>query len=997
MVMDYYAYWNGGQIRDLFEALVSICSGSSYEGLLKTAVLAGFLVTLTGALLKWQGLASKVYLFAAVLFYSVMLVPKVDVAIHDERSADVYVVSNVPFGVGFFASATSKIGHFLTESFETAFSLPDAERFSKFGLVYPQRALNNLLAAGPVTPEGRALTDRVIADCIGPELLDHPDKAAELSHSGDIWTTISADGWINPARSSVSSDGTVQQCDQALQSLEQHLNTVELDFLSKRLGTVLVPERINPADVIRRTLPQSEALLLGVSRSLEKSLKHSVMLTALPRGMASIAAQAGAPLDLAAKYSASQANLTSEINYRTLARLAEHSLPKIRNCVEFIVIAAFPLMLLLMVAAGSAAGAVFRSFFVLLIWFQLWAPLLSVANYLMISVDANPMNRIAAEFGGSTLLAAGIIREAGATSQAIAGSIMLLIPVIAFALAKGSDMAFVSMATGLMAPAQGASSGASAQAASGNFNAGNVSMGNTSMNSASANKSDLSSSWNDPYASKSQTAYGSVTRDETGTVTGMARTSIDLGVTSSGALTHSRTTGTASSAATTLTASERQALSLSSAASSSNAVSREFARAMSQGLSERLSAGQSTAGSSSSSYSKSSGESSTVSRGLSNSENLSFTSGAKLQAGGGEAQFSTDAAKEAAKDAKAASSASPENVNLAVAQSPALLGALPTQAKDPEGKPVARHVQNAMSHLRGAAEAAGMGIGLEAKTAQQYVDTATGAQNAATQHQKAEAYHALKSTAKEIAASTSNDEMRRAAENFSAALDKAYRTSNDQSRMLSETFSASRSLSENLSGTNQTAVNNDILVMQKLLSSDNLSAESHLKALFDSSDKREFLGASAAADSYDRAADVCHLGPGQIQETALRQNALKRHGDNSLLAMQRKGEELIGKQAGSFKDKTGKASLLPTSLNEELKDFNKKFEEQDEANAIGLLNHSAMTELRQERINDSSTGYQNEQRGMSTLLLNSLAGGLGYREGRVAEETRGPSNYLNSN
>lgn len=986
MVMDYYAYWNGGQIRDLFEALVSICSGSSYEGLLKTVVLAGFLVTLTGALLKWQGLASKVYLFAAVLFYSVMLVPKVDVAIHDERSADVYVVSNVPFGVGFFASATSKIGHFLTESFETAFSLPDAERFSKFGLVYPQRALNSLLAAGPVTPEGRALTDRVIADCIGPELLDHPDKAAELSHSGNIWATISADGWINPARSSVSSDGTVQRCDQALQSLDQYLNTVELDFLSKRLGTVLVPERIDPADVIRRTLPQSEALLLGMSRSLEQSLKHSVMLTALPRGMASIAAQAGAPLDLAAKYSASQANLTSEINYRTLARLAEHSLPKIRNCVEFIVIAAFPLMLLLMVAAGSAAGAVFRSFFVLLIWFQLWAPLLSVANYLMISVDANPMNRIAAEFGGSTLLAAGIIREAGATSQAIAGSIMLLIPVIAFALAKGSDMAFVSMATGLMAPAQGASSGASAQTAAGNFNAGNVSMGNTSMNSASANKSDLSSSWSDPYASKSQTAYGSVTRDETGTVTGMARTSIDLGVTSSGTLTHSRTTGTASSSATTLTASESQALSLSSAASSSNAVSREFARAMSQGLSERLSAGQSTAGSSSSSYSKSSGESSTVSRGLSNSENLSFMSGAKLQAGGGEAQFSTDAAKETAKDAKAASSASPEALNLAAAQSPALLGAVPTQVKDSERKPVARHVQNAMSHLLGAAEAAGMGIGLEAKTAQQYVDTATGAQNAATQHQKAEAYHALKSTAKEIAAATSNDEMRRAAENFSAALDKAYRTSNDQSRMLSETFSASRSQSESLSGTNQTAVNNDILVMQKLLSSDNLSAESHLKALFDSSDKREYLGASAAADSYDRAADVRHLGPGQIQVTGLEQNALKRHGDNSLLAMQRKGEELIGKQAGSFKDKTEDVSLLSTSLNEELKDFNRKFDEQEETNAVGLMNQGAMTELRRDRIDDASVNYLNEQRGISTILLNSLAGGLGYKKPMIENE-----------
>jgi conjugal transfer mating pair stabilization protein TraG len=365
---------------------------------------------------------------------------------------------------------------------------------------------------------------------------------------------------------------------------------------------------------------------------------------------------------------------------------------------------------------------------------------------------------------------------------------------------------------------------------------------------------------------------------------------------------------------------------------------------------------------------------------------LSFTSGAKLQAGGGEAQFSTDAAKDAAKDAKTASSASSENLNLATAQSPALFGAASMQTKDSEGKPVARHVQNAMSHLRGAAEAAGMGI--EAKTAQQFVDTATGSQNAATQRQKAEAYHALKSTAKEIAASTSNDEMRRAAENFSAALDKAYRSSNDQSRMLSETFSSSRSQSENLSGTSQTAVNNDILVMQKLLSSDSLSAESHLKALFDSSDKREHLGASAAADSYDRAADVLHLGPGQIQETGLGPNALKLLGDNSLSALQHKGEVVIGKQPKLLKDKAEDASFTTSSLISGLKDFSRRFEEQEEANAVGLLNQSAMTELRQERINDASIGYHEGQRGMSTLLLNSLAGGLGYREARIEKEAK---------
>ena len=38
-----------------------------------------------------------------------------------------------------------------------------------------------------------------------------------------------------------------------------------------------------------------------------------------------------------------------------------------------------------------------------------------------------------------------------------------------------------------------------------------------------------------------------------------------------------------------------------------------------------------------------------------------------------------------------------------------------------------------------------------------------------------------------------------------------------------------------------------------------------------------------------------------------------------------------------------------------------------------------MTELRRDRIDDASVNYLNEQKGMSTLLLNSLAGGLGYR------------------
>lgn len=44
-----------------------------------------------------------------------------------------------------------------------------------------------------------------------------------------------------------------------------------------------------------------------------------------------------------------------------------------------------------------------------------------------------------------------------------------------------------------------------------------------------------------------------------------------------------------------------------------------------------------------------------------------------------------------------------------------------------------------------------------------------------------------------------------------------------------------------------------------------------------------------------------------------------------------------------------------------------------------------MTDLRIEHNNDSSTRYLNEQKGMSTLLLNSLAGGLGYQGPRLGK------------
>ena len=89
MTFEFFAYWNGSQIRALFEAVVAITGSADYTGLLKTLVLFGFLCVITICALRYRGLEAGSFIFAVLIFYGVTLVPKTDVVINDERSGSV--------------------------------------------------------------------------------------------------------------------------------------------------------------------------------------------------------------------------------------------------------------------------------------------------------------------------------------------------------------------------------------------------------------------------------------------------------------------------------------------------------------------------------------------------------------------------------------------------------------------------------------------------------------------------------------------------------------------------------------------------------------------------------------------------------------------------------------------------------------------------------------------------------------------------------------------
>lgn len=532
--LDFYAYWNGAQVADLWTTLALITGTDDYRSLLLCVALFGLICAAAGAAVRYRGGDLIVWIASMVFIFSAAFVPRVNIAVRDVRSANVQVVQNIPLGIGWPASVISRASYWLTESFETAFGDVDAARYTRFGVAFPQRVVTTMLSVKPITADGKMSLTNFTERCIVPEILENSVKRQELLNAPDINALISTNGWVNPARR-VFMNNKVLTCTQAAEELKKTLEKTEIPALESRLRLKLnvdFKDGVNAA--LSTAIPQAESLMLGVSRTMAESLRQSLMMSAIPDTTMTFAAKAGqAPLSAGVAIARSQGNLASEINYRTLSEMARSALPKLRNILEFTVIGLWPMVFLMMLGTGAGGAMVCRAYFTLLISVSLWAPITAIINYLTLHLDMEPMNQLVNSAGGVTLAAATMIRDAGATSQAMAGSLLWLVPVLAYAVAKGSDMALTAMTSSVLAPASSAAQAQGSQLAMGNVSAGNASLNNASLNNVSANKTDTSSNWADPNTHKVELAQGTAAFDRSaGQMTAINVRKSDLGVSS---------------------------------------------------------------------------------------------------------------------------------------------------------------------------------------------------------------------------------------------------------------------------------------------------------------------------------------------------------------------------------------------------------------------------------------------------------------------------------
>lgn len=499
-----YSYWNFQSVIDVLNAIVLVMSGDDYTGLLKAIAVAGLLVAVGTGLAKISAKEPLTYFLFLMLFYAMLFIPRVTVTVTDLRSGNTGTVANVPLGVGFFYSATSKIGKYLTETFETAFVASDALKFSHTGMGFGARAFSEMTSVRIKDPRLNDAMTEFVRGCVNPEVLDDTSKYNQIANATDLWTAIGSttpSSWLNPARAvnipNLTGPGyTLLPCRDATGAdaytvLTTALNA-EVDAQQGYLGRSLNPEMTATAAraAVATQLPDVENYMLGTSRTVLDQIRQGVVINLLNDSSGSLAVARSDPAAVQVAIAGKMAEAQASSSYRTLAVIGESALPKFRNLVEIAVMAVFPIVFLLIILAGEKGGMVLKSYVMTAMWVQLWAPIYAVVNFMMQPGTAQRLQAALDATTSPTMLNTLALGQTAFKESSMAGALVFAVPVIAYALVKGGEVAMNGAMTSLTGPAKGAAESAGGSAGVGNFSAGNTNWGNSSVGNMSANKWD---------------------------------------------------------------------------------------------------------------------------------------------------------------------------------------------------------------------------------------------------------------------------------------------------------------------------------------------------------------------------------------------------------------------------------------------------------------------------------------------------------------------------
>ncbi|HHC71954.1 MAG TPA: conjugal transfer protein TraG [Thiotrichales bacterium] len=499
-----FTYGNGEFLALIFNGIVALMGDGAFESLIRLAGVVGLLYVIFRAAFLSAGKADWGWFFLYITLYGALFVPKVNVTIVDRIIPNnTRTIANVPIGLGVLAATLNQVGDWMTRAAESVYTLPNDLQYQTNGAVFGAELLS---AAGRweiTNPDFLENMQEFLRQCVFYDLLLRNYTWRELTEAPDTWVFIRnttsrfryfrfscyTPPFHTPNELNANcgnSDHTVLylQCRDGARTTLTNAWTFEVDRASKIFGRRIFTDEQNQALASARllaTLPVSYDYLADVTKSASDIMRANMLANTLRRSLSNAAANvdaAGAVQDMAV----AQAEVQQRSTYETLGVLMGKYLPLMRNIYEGLLYGIFPfifLLILLPMGMRIASGYVKH-----LVWLQFWPPLYAILNLLM-TLDQQSKSLAASklEIGTNVLSLAthsGLAQVATDTAI-LAGFMTTSVPLIAYGLVTGGQMALTQLASQIGSVAQAAAARSAATTTSGNLQLGTYSVENTGM------------------------------------------------------------------------------------------------------------------------------------------------------------------------------------------------------------------------------------------------------------------------------------------------------------------------------------------------------------------------------------------------------------------------------------------------------------------------------------------------------------------------------------
>lgn len=499
MNVEIQTYWNVETLYYVFNAVAALMTSSGFEGLIKMV----FFFAIGIAIFAYAGnkqLELAKWFIQALIFVTILNFPIARVSLTDKTGLEPpRAVDNVPFALAVIAQATNLTFGFLTNAYETVFGVPEELGLQKGDVGFGHRILKSVNNATISSPQLRADLMQFIKECTIYDIKDGVIESREIVSGTDTWNTMFSN--TSPARfvtydTLTPSPQTVPCTDAAAILKDRVAEAVEAaqKFYGKQAFSRATSDDIAESMFISAVGTSYEWILnnsSNASTALRQSMFNNIWKdagTELP-ALLNDPARVG---EVNAMMSSAQAARQAAGANDSISILAQETLPHMRNWIEAIIYAMFPIVVILMVVmTAQGAKQILGGYVMALAWVGMWPVLFAVINHLSMMHMRYKLRALdLAASAGVPFQLSDVFDATLTNEQSLIGYMVLLVPFISAGIVKMGQGGIMSLADRMTAGFSSAVHGAGYQTAIGNHSSGQVGLDSASVNTTTMHRYD---------------------------------------------------------------------------------------------------------------------------------------------------------------------------------------------------------------------------------------------------------------------------------------------------------------------------------------------------------------------------------------------------------------------------------------------------------------------------------------------------------------------------